>query len=50
MLLHLYSLLTKLLKEEKVAKIKAKGYYRDAVRSSKTKAVKSSELKWVNIA
>jgi hypothetical protein len=31
-------------------KIKAKGYYRDAVRSSKTQVVKTSGLKWLVMA
>lgn len=31
-------------------KIKAKGYYRDAVRSSKKMTVKSSGLKWLTLA
>lgn len=31
-------------------KIKAKGYYRDAVRSSKKTVVKSSGLKWLSLA
>ncbi len=31
-------------------KIKAKGYYRDAVRSSKSQVVKASGLKWIVIA
>jgi len=31
-------------------KIKAKGYYRDAVRSSKSIVVKSSGLKWLTLA
>jgi hypothetical protein len=31
-------------------KIKAKGYYRDAVRSSKSQVVKTSGLKWLSMA
>ena len=31
-------------------KIKAKGYYRDAVRSSKSQVVKASDLKWLVMA
>lgn len=34
----------------KGAKIKAKGYYRDAVRSSKSQVVKASGLKWLVMA
>lgn len=38
------------LERRKGPKIKAKGYYRDAVRSSKSKAVISSGLKWLTLA
>jgi hypothetical protein len=38
------------LERRKGPKIKAKGYYRDAVRSSKNKAVISSGLKWLTMA
>ena len=38
------------LERRKGAKIKAKGYYRDAVRSSKNVVVKSSGLKWLTLA
>ena len=38
------------LERRKGAKIKAKGYYRDAVRSSKKIVVKSSGLKWLSLA
>jgi DDE superfamily endonuclease len=38
------------LERRKGVKIKAKGYYRDAVRSSKNVVVKSSGLKWLTLA
>lgn len=38
------------LERRKGAKIKAKGYYRDAVRSSRKCVVKSSGLKWLSLA
>lgn len=38
------------LERRKGPKIKAKGYYRDAVRSSKKVVVKSSGLKWLSMA
>lgn len=38
------------LERRKGRKIKAKGYYRDAVRSSKKMVVKSSGLKWLSLA
>lgn len=38
------------LERRKGPKIKAKGYYRDAVRSSKNTVVKSSGLKWLTLA
>jgi len=38
------------LERRKGPKIKAKGYYRDAVRSSKNVTVKSSGLKWLTLA
>lgn len=38
------------LERRKGPKIKAKGYYRDAVRSSKNIVVKSSGLKWLTLA
>ena len=38
------------LERRKGPKIKAKGYYRDAVRSSKKIVVKSSGLKWLSLA
>ena len=38
------------LERRKGPKIKAKGYYRDAVRSSKNVVVKSSGLKWLTMA
>jgi hypothetical protein len=38
------------LERRKGRKIKAKGYYRDAVRSSKQNIVKSSGLKWLSLA
>ncbi|MFI5344414.1 MAG: transposase [Chlamydiales bacterium] len=38
------------LERRKGTKIKAKGYYRDAVRSSKSIVVKSSGLKWLTLA
>jgi DDE superfamily endonuclease len=38
------------LERRKGAKIKAKGYYRDAVRSSKNVVIKSSGLKWLTLA
>jgi hypothetical protein len=38
------------LERRKGRKIKAKGYYRDAVRSSKKAVVKSSGLKWLSLA
>ncbi len=38
------------LERRRGAKIKAKGYYRDAVRSSKRTVVKSSGLKWLTLA
>ena len=38
------------LERRKGAKIKAKGYYRDAVRSSKSQVVKASGLKWLVMA
>jgi DDE superfamily endonuclease len=38
------------LERRKGPKIKAKGYYRDAVRSSKSIVVKSSGLKWLSLA
>ena len=38
------------LERRKGAKIKAKGYYRDAVRSSKSQLVKASGLKWLTMA
>lgn len=38
------------LERRKGPKIKAKGYYRDAVRSSKSIVVKSSGLKWLTLA
>lgn len=38
------------LERRKGPKIKAKGYYRDAVRSSKNIVVKSSGLKWLSLA
>mgnify|MGYP000051758849 CR=1 FL=1 len=38
------------LERRKGSKIKAKGYYRDAVRSSKNTLVKSSGLKWLSMA
>jgi hypothetical protein len=38
------------LERRKGPKIKAKGYYRDAVRSSKKIVVKSSGLKWLTLA
>jgi hypothetical protein len=38
------------LERRKGPKIKAKGYYRDAVRSSKNVVVKSSGLKWLTLA
>jgi hypothetical protein len=38
------------LERRRGAKIKAKGYYRDAVRSSKSQVVKTSGLKWLVMA
>jgi hypothetical protein len=38
------------LERRRGAKIKAKGYYRDAVRSSKSQVVKASGLKWLTMA
>jgi len=38
------------LERRKGSKIKAKGYYRDSVRSSKKVVVKSSGLKWLTLA
>lgn len=38
------------LERRKGPKIKAKGYYRDAVRSSRSTVVKSSGLKWLTLA
>lgn len=38
------------LERRKGPKIKAKGYYRDAVRSSKNAVVKTSSLKWLSMA
>lgn len=38
------------LERRRGAKIKAKGYYRDAVRSSKSQIVKASGLKWLTMA
>jgi len=38
------------LERRKGAKIKAKGYYRDAVRSSRSQIVKASGLKWLVMA
>jgi hypothetical protein len=38
------------LERRKGPKIKAKGYYRDAVRSSKNIVVKSSGLKWLSLS
>lgn len=38
------------LERRKGSKIKAKGYYRDAVRSSRKCVVKSSGLKWLSLA
>jgi hypothetical protein len=38
------------LERRRGAKIKAKGYYRDAVRSSKSQLVKASGLKWLAMA
>lgn len=38
------------LERRKGSKIKAKGYYRDAVRSSKAQVVKASGLKWLCLA
>jgi hypothetical protein len=38
------------LERRKGPKIKAKGYYRDAVRSSKTRVVKSPGLKWLTLS
>jgi hypothetical protein len=38
------------LERRKGPKIKAKGYYRDAVRSSRSIVVKSSGLKWITLA
>jgi hypothetical protein len=38
------------LERRKGTKIKAKGYYRDAVRSSKSQIIKTSGLKWLTIA
>ncbi len=38
------------LERRKGVKIKAKGYYRDAVRSSKSQVVKASGLKWLVMA
>lgn len=38
------------LERRRGAKIKAKGYYRDAVRSSKAQVVKASGLKWLVMA
>jgi hypothetical protein len=38
------------LERRKGPKIKAKGYYRDSVRSSKKVVVKSSGLKWLSVA
>ena len=38
------------LERRKGPKIKAKGYYRDAVRSSKNIVVKTSGLKWLTLA
>ena len=38
------------LERRRGAKIKAKGYYRDAVRSSKSQVVKASGLKWLVLA
>src|SRR5271156_6553852 len=38
------------LERRKGPKIKAKGYYRDAVRSSKKIVVNSSGLKWLSLA
>lgn len=38
------------LERRRGAKIKAKGYYRDAVRSSKSQVVKASGLKWLAMA
>jgi hypothetical protein len=38
------------LERRKGSKIKAKGYYRDAVRSSKRSVVKSSGLKWLTLS
>ena len=35
------------IERRKGKKIKAKGYYRDAVRSSKSQVVKTSGLKWL---
>ena len=38
------------LERRKGSKIKAKGYYRDSVRSSKKVVIKSSGLKWLTLA
>lgn len=38
------------LERRKGPKMKAKGYYRDAARSSKKTIVKSSDLKWLSLA
>lgn len=38
------------LERRRGVKIKAKGYYRDAVRSSKAQVVKTSGLKWLVLA
>lgn len=43
-------LIDETLERRKGTKIKAKGYYRDAVRSSKSQVVKASGLKWLVMA
>lgn len=43
-------LIDETLERRKGVKIKAKGYYRDAVRSSKSQIVKASGLKWLVMA
>ena len=43
-------LIDETLERRKGKKIKAKGYYRDAVRSSKSQVVKTSGLKWLVMA
>ncbi len=43
-------LIDETLERRRGVKIKAKGYYRDAVRSSKSQVVKASGLKWIVLA